>query len=39
MGNDIESLLFGRSLLASKLIPFAELNLNRTVIPTVKKMR
>ena len=39
MGNDIESLLLRRSPLARKLIPFAELNLNRTVIPAIKKMR
>jgi hypothetical protein len=39
MYGDIENLLLRRSRLARKLIPFVKLNLRRTVIPTIKRMR
>jgi glycosyltransferase involved in cell wall biosynthesis len=39
MGGDIENLLRRRSSIARKLVPFVKLNLRRTVIPIIKKMR
>jgi glycosyltransferase involved in cell wall biosynthesis len=39
MGFDMENFLLWRSRLARKLVPFVLLNLRRTVIPIVRKMR
>jgi glycosyltransferase involved in cell wall biosynthesis len=39
MGGDIENLLLHRSRLARKLVSFIKLNLRRTDIPIIKKMR
>jgi glycosyltransferase involved in cell wall biosynthesis len=39
MGGDIENLFLRRSRLARKMVPFVKLNLRRTVVPIIKKMR
>jgi len=39
MSGDIENLFLRRSRLARKLIPLVEYNLERTVIPTIRKLR
>jgi glycosyltransferase involved in cell wall biosynthesis len=39
MENDIENLLLWRSRLCRKLIPTTKLNLERTVIPVIRKLR
>jgi glycosyltransferase involved in cell wall biosynthesis len=39
LGSDVENLLLRRSRFGRKLIPTVKLNLKRTVIPIIKKMR
>ncbi len=39
MGGDIENLLLRRSRLGRKLVPYVKWNLNRAVIPIIKKIR
>jgi hypothetical protein len=39
MGSDVENLLLSSSRFGHKLIPFVKLNLSRTVVSLIKKMR